>query len=248
MFKTEYKQTATFDEPAGQPFRWLDGKPAHDHHMGLEREEFLQAELIRLEQECNALGLSLPPAFVLFMGNPTLHKSFRSINAGFFDLRKPPVKCPLSDGYLIPFISDQQYCHFYFLHLLPDSDEYDILWADDLYCGALYASPQDFESDYKDEFDPRELYLCNTDFERFLRCHFAEHEAWFAENTEACEALSCEEVCSGNLLEDTAEIADSDRHALASNDGGRKTRRPVVDALWICSAALLLMLALVYWL
>lgn len=178
-FKSDMSQLERTPPPPGPPFAWLDPKPSHHHHMGQRRESQFPAALRKLQEACASLQLNLPSSFLLLMESPALWQRFRSMNDGFFEVKRPPVKCPLSDGYLVPFISDQQYCHFYFLHLARDRPDHEVVWADDLYYHALYTDAETFEKEYKDESDASDIYLCNRDFERFMYCHFEDHEKWF---------------------------------------------------------------------
>ena len=182
MFKLEISQVGNFPECTETSFEWLNHKPSHSNHMGLEGKEKINTDLALLESACAELEITLPVDFVTFMTSPNLWEKFRSTNAGFFDIGAKPVKCPVSDGYLIPFISDQQYCHFYFLHVVSGKKEYEIVWADDLYYGAIYATPEECESAYATEFNQSNIYLCNVNFANFMRCHYEEHETWFVEN------------------------------------------------------------------
>ncbi|MGN8084261.1 hypothetical protein [Variovorax sp. 22077] len=116
--------------------------------MGLQRASAMPSDLARLETACARLELVLPSDFLLFMQTAQMWGKFRSVNGGYFDIRKDPARCPISDGFLVPFISDQQYCHFYFLHIAPGRSNHEIVWADDLYLGALYATSEEFEREY----------------------------------------------------------------------------------------------------
>lgn len=179
-FKTDMCQAGDPPLPKGPPFFWVEAWPAHQHHMGEKKGGTLTANLQSLHVSCSLLQLELPQGFVIFMRSPPLWTKFRSVNDGFFDLGRPPVKCPTTDGYLIPFISDQQYCHFYLLHLTPGRQEYEIVWADDAYTDALYADPEVFARDYARDFDASDIHLCSDDFEAFIWDHCNSHEEWLA--------------------------------------------------------------------
>ena len=116
------------------------------------------------------------------MENPRLHKHFRSINDGFFDLSNKPIKCPVGDGYLINIITDSQYCHFTYLYLEENSHAYSIVWADDLYDGAIRADIEEFENEYKDEFDKSEIYLLDNSFEHYMYHYYQLNEEHFSSN------------------------------------------------------------------
>lgn len=179
-FKTDVRQAGDPPLPKGPPFAWVEEWPAHEHHMGERKRSTLMADLRSLRASCFELQLELPQSFILFMSSPQLWAKFRSMNDGFFDLGRPPIKCPTTDGYLIPFISDQQYCHFYFLHLTPGRQKYEVVWADDAYTDALYAAPEVFARDYERDFDVSDIHLCSDDFEAFIWNHCNSHEEWLA--------------------------------------------------------------------
>ena len=178
-FKTGMRPNRRLSSTQGPPFSWLEGRPSHEIHMGLQRASAMPADLARLETACARLELVLPSDFLLFMQTAQMWGQFRSVNGGYFDIRKDPARCPISDGFLVPFISDQQYCHFYFLHIAPGRSNHEIVWADDLYLGALYATSEEFEREYRQEFDPSDIYLRDGDFENFMHCHLQDHEKWF---------------------------------------------------------------------
>jgi len=181
LFKLDFSQIGKGPALSGIPYGWLDEVPSHEHHMGLERNDEMQEDLEKLERACAEQGLTLPGEFRAFMRSPDLWRKFRSVNAGFFDLRNVPVKCPIGEGHLIPFIADQQYCHYHFLHLMPGQVEYEIVWAEDLK-QALYASPKVFQENYQRNFDKYDIYLCDNNFEHFMRGHYEDNEKWFAEH------------------------------------------------------------------
>lgn len=182
VFKLDYCQIGEQAALSDTPFEWVTQKSSHREHMGLECGDRMMGDIHRLEGACAELGIVLPAEFRTFMMTPEFWCKFRSVNGGFFDLRESPVKSPVGGGYLIPFISDQQYCHFHFLHVFSGSKNYDVLWADDLYKGAVYASQEVFEEDYKDEFDKDDIYLCDNSFEHFLWCHYQSNEKWFVQH------------------------------------------------------------------
>jgi len=182
VFKLDYSELNNYPIPKGKPFSWLNTKATYKCHMGLEREFEIFGDLENLEKSCLELSLCLPSEFTMLMKSPNLWSKFRSMNSGFFDIREKPIKCPTSSGFLIPFISDQQYCHYYYLHISPNTEGYLILWADASYGDAIYASPEDFERDYKEDFDKNNIYLINDDFERFMYGHYEKHEGWFKEH------------------------------------------------------------------
>lgn len=184
MFKTSKSLIGKFEENENvsllQPkmFEWLKGLKNHHDNMGEELNDSLADQLSVLTVECEKIGVKLPPSFTIFFSSPELWRKFRSTNAGFFDLREKPAKSPITDGYLIPFITDQQYTHYHYLHIVPGEDEYQVVWTEDVYNGAIYATPDEFLEDYKEEFDKEDIYLLDNDFEHFLKCHYDIHESW----------------------------------------------------------------------
>jgi len=136
----------------------------------------------RLKYRCCKLNLKLPESFVYFFENPALWGKFRSTNCGIFNISEKPINCPVSKGFLVPFISDSQYTHYHYLHLVPFDDSHQVIWTDDLYYLAIKASPGEFEKEYKNEFDEKEIYLLDNNFEHFLKCHYENHENWLKNN------------------------------------------------------------------
>lgn len=63
------------------PFVWLDDKPNHHCHLGIEWLENMELDLVNLSNSGKALQLNLPVKFIKFMSSPGLWKKFRSIEA-----------------------------------------------------------------------------------------------------------------------------------------------------------------------
>ena len=150
--------------------------------MGLELQEQIIEDLKNLRIACESLDLLLPNEFIILMSSPEKWKYFRSTNDGFFDLRTNPIKSPISNGFLVPFISDSQYTHFYYLHLTPNRNSYEVVWSDDICYVAMTVSLEEFEEEYKEEFNQENIFLCDDDFEHFMFCHLQNHEKWFSEH------------------------------------------------------------------
>lgn len=188
MFKTSESMIGKFEENRSfslfrpKMFGWLKSLKSHKCNMGEELGDSIVDQLAVLIVECERVGIELPPSFIKFFKTPIFWTKFRSTNSGFFDLREMPVKCPVSSGYLIPFITDQQCTHYHYLHLVPGEDKYQVVWTDDLYNEAIYATEEEFIEDYSDEFDEEDIYLLDDDFEHFLKCHHRIHEGWLKKN------------------------------------------------------------------
>lgn len=79
--------------------------------------------LARLLTEADRLGVKLPAAFQVFMGDARLQDSVPSCTACEWDLSAEPVACKVVPGaYTVRFLRDQQDCLFWYLHVLPDGD------------------------------------------------------------------------------------------------------------------------------
>ncbi len=129
-------------------------------------------------EDCKKIGLCLPTSFRKFFKNEGYWAFFRSYNGGFFDFTKPPIKYPCSNGYLIRFICDSQYCHFYYLYLEKGSLDHKILWAEDDVDWGLYASKNELEQEAatEGEIDFSKVHLVDNDFEHFMWAHYKKHE------------------------------------------------------------------------
>ncbi len=93
-------------------FQWLPRADAHlraitDVHQQTPSSN-IEEKLHTLLTEAHTLGLTLPEPFIRFMSSPALHAEIPSCTACYFDLPDHLVKSPVSDGYFLRFLNDQQ--------------------------------------------------------------------------------------------------------------------------------------------
>ncbi|MBN1174180.1 MAG: hypothetical protein JXA67_18560 [Micromonosporaceae bacterium] len=155
---------------------WLAEQPMHDEWCVGTKPV---AELPTLLGACERLGLSLPPAFLIFMRTPDLQRRVRSCTACFIDVDVAPVRAPAGDGYLLRFLADQQGCLFWYLYLTADGSDHAVVCS-----GDEYDSTSDGDEDGHDN-DPDEIAFCGESFETFLCRYWLENEIGFANDDEA---------------------------------------------------------------
>lgn len=152
---------------------WLAAQPVQEEwSIGAEPVAVLPALL----SACERLGVSLPPAFLMFMRTPVLQRRIRSCTACFVDVDAGPVRSPVGDGYLVRFLADQQGCLFWYMYLTADGRDHAVVCSANFY-GFADASQGGDDSD--DEPDP--IVFCGESFETFLCRYWLENEIWFAD-------------------------------------------------------------------
>jgi hypothetical protein len=80
--------------------------------------------LQKIVTSAHALGLTLPEAYVRLMSSLDLQDRIPSCTACEFRVAKEIVPCPASqNGYIIPFLNDQQDVLLWYLYLTPKGEE-----------------------------------------------------------------------------------------------------------------------------
>lgn len=132
----------------------------------------LSLALTQLQATAQTLGLTLPPAFVAFLGSPTLPDQIPSSTACYFDLPEQIAKYPSGDGYFVRFLNDQQDVLLWYLYLLPNGEH------------GVVVSPIPFDTEPLEQIDPQVLKsntaFCASSFEAFIYRYWLENTLWFA--------------------------------------------------------------------
>lgn len=153
---------------------WLSHSRAFERNVGEEKGDDNARALVALRQSADAVGLQLPPAFVRFMADRSLHQRIRSNTDCFLDLCPALVRSPVGDGFFVRFLADSQGCVFWYLYLTQGGTDH-----------AVVSSPGFFgvkEEMWQDEVpDPAEIVFCAESFEEFLCRFWLENEIWYAE-------------------------------------------------------------------
>lgn len=148
-------------------FQWLSDKkaaPAAD-----------EAALLALIDQAKAAGITLPSAFLRFMGDRNLRGAIEAVSctACFFEFTHGLIPIPESQGeYLIHFLSDQQYCLLWYLYI-KDGKEAGILVSPDFYLANGTAEGGGWLANEK------RFLFSGTDTERFLYRFWLENVLWF---------------------------------------------------------------------
>ncbi len=163
----------------------IDERPSH-------QTSILNAtHLTDMRTAATALQLTLPDSFITFLQSPTLQERVPSCTACYLDRGTRLIPCPLgSDGYLLRFLNDQQWCLFWYLYLTPRGEH------------CVVASPAGFDcwdgeaEDEGDEEVPEEVseevsegpdqeslervtVYCAPSFATFLYRFWLENEIWY---------------------------------------------------------------------
>jgi hypothetical protein len=121
-------------------------------------------------------GLSLPDSFTAFFSESILAERIRSATCCFLDLGDGGLAAPaFVPGFLVRFLTDQQYCLFWYLYLAPGGDHAVVSSPD------FYGSPAEedgFESGPASR-QLEDLSFAAESFEAFLCRFWIENEICF---------------------------------------------------------------------
>ena len=161
-------------------FQWLTEQSARlQDLMSIYRpsEEAQQALLVtmtQLTETAQTMGLSLPKAFLHFMGSLELQNQIPSCTACYFNLSEMIIKSPLDDdeGYFIRFLHDQQDVLLWYLYVNPKGEHCVVvtpIWLEEALNEGV---PQDVIQ--------ANIWFCAPEYEEFIYRFWLENTLWFA--------------------------------------------------------------------
>jgi hypothetical protein len=119
------------------------------------------------------VDVALPTAFDTFMQSTTLHRRIRSHTACYLEMPEFPVcTTGVEDGYLIHFLSDQQWCCHWNLYL-NRSGEQLVLGSDEAF--GFEGQKGESSVDLREE----EVWICTHSFNEFVYRFWIENEIAF---------------------------------------------------------------------
>jgi hypothetical protein len=128
------------------------------------------------------LGLTLPDAYLRLMAVPELQDRIPSCTACEFRMAKEIVPCPTSeDGYIIPFLNDQQDVLLWSLYLTPKGEECVLVSYYALEEIQLAEQDPDKAEKWREAIR-NHTYVCAPSFEAFLYRFWLENVLWFSVN------------------------------------------------------------------
>jgi hypothetical protein len=175
-----YGDLPPLQEASDDQFRWLAGESPKE-------EWSLRADGGELEKKLREItgetGITLPRGFGTFLLSPELQARIRSCTACYLELPDHIVLTGgAEDGHLIHFLSDQQWCLHWYLHVNPDGEEcvlcsphaygFDSEASGDLHESSSRPSPINLAEE--------EVFFCARSFGEFLYRFWIENETWFA--------------------------------------------------------------------
>jgi len=170
-----YEALPPISEPLEDNFDWLRAQPPQDEWALAIDADDVERKLPLYSAQS---GLTLPSAFTTFLRSPDLPRRLRSVTACYVELSDAPVSVLAPEpGWLIHFLSDQQYCLHWNLFVGADGS-HCVLCSFDAYGIA-------FEENATASFRPLDLtkekvWVCTPSFSEFLYRYWLETEIWFA--------------------------------------------------------------------
>lgn len=158
--------------------QWLKAAAQIEEEDEKELAEVRQ-RLQKLSGQVEALGLSLPEAFLQLIGSPALQRSIPSCTACEFEVLDTIIPYPGNkEGYIIRFLNDQQDVLTWYLYLTP-TGEHAVLVAP--LCLDRLKDPDYVENPeaWTGEAVFRNTLLCAPSFEAFIFRFWIENMLWF---------------------------------------------------------------------
>lgn len=188
LFGDEFQWLEDLDETLSQKMELY--QPPED-----EQAERLRT-LDRLVEASEKMGLTLPVAFLKFMGSLRLQHQIPSCTACYFDLSEKIVKSPFGDdACIIRFLNDQQDVLMWYLYVKPDG-EHGVIVSPAPY------DEMDFAGDVPLDHLKADTQFCGTTFESFLYRFWIENRLWFALNEDERELTPAEQTYLSHFASD----------------------------------------------
>jgi len=165
---------------------WLLSQPPVEYSLGgghvYEGDPVRPATGTELDSLTSDVNMRLPPAFDAFVRTLEPRARVRSCTACYLDLGDFPVAVD-TEGWLIHFLSDQQWVGHWLLYIGHDGSEAVVAG----YPPYGFAQGADFER------GTDEAVVCADSFSEFLYRFWIENEIWFALADEGARELTSEE-------------------------------------------------------
>jgi hypothetical protein len=172
-----YEDLPPIRERLDGDFQWLKSQPAKVRSLTEGcYSDGSKPDLTKLSAIVTPLSVNVPESFMTFIQSPDLHARIRSCTDCYLDVADYAVKTKeITDGYLIHFLSDSQWCVHWYIHLNSSGQECVI--------ASLNAYGFEFEDlRTKDETDltREDVWFCAPTFIEFIYRFWLENEIWFA--------------------------------------------------------------------
>lgn len=175
-----YEALPPLEGPLDGSFDWLGEGAAY----GMTHEyatEDVGPHLEQLVAAATHAGLAVPPSFVRFMRDASLHARVPSCTACYWELGARLLPVPGHEeepGRLLRFMNDQQACLLWYLLLEPGREPRVACAWPDWKSDEESAGAKTLE----DMATPAGLAVCAESFEAFIKRFWIENTIWFAEN------------------------------------------------------------------
>ena len=172
-----YEDLPPIHEKLDSGFQWLKSQPAKVRSLTEGRySDGGKPDLNKLSTIVAPLGMDVPKPFTAFIQSTELHERIRSCTDCYLDVADHAVKTKgITDGYLIHFLSDSQWCGHWYIHIDYSGKEFVI--------AALNAYGfESGDSEAKDEIDlaKEDAWFCAPTFLEFIYRFWLENEIWYA--------------------------------------------------------------------
>jgi hypothetical protein len=151
-------------------FNWLKNQPEY-----LNKEDWtfdFDNQLIKLIEEAKSKELLIPKSFINFLRKENLIRSIRSNTDCYFELGDFIEEIPNTGLHFIHFLSDSQYCGFWYLCLDKEGNHKVVT------SGNLYGHKGEVYEEFRD-VDDEIGYLCASSFSEFIYRFWVENEIWY---------------------------------------------------------------------
>lgn len=166
----DYETLPKIEVELDDEFNWLKNKPKY-----LNEEDWafdFDNQLGKFQEEAKSKGLVIPKSFVNFLCNENLIRKIRSNTDCYFELGDFIEEIPDTGLYVIHFLSDSQYCAFWYL-CLDKKGNHSVMASSNLF-GHKSKDYDEFR-----EVDSETGYVCASSFSEFIYRFWIENEICF---------------------------------------------------------------------
>ncbi len=154
---------------------WLAAETECPDGIAVQGDHGAKATARAVQASAARVGVTLPPAFVKYINNPSLHRRIRSNTDCHLDICRELVPSPLGGGFLVRFLADSQGCVFWYLYVTPNPSEHAVVSSP-----GFYGTSDETERWVEEPPDPSSIAFAAESFEVFMWRFRLENEIWFA--------------------------------------------------------------------
>ncbi len=192
-----YEDLPPIWEKLDDGFQWLKSQPAKVRSLTEGcYSDGSKPDLTKLSAIVRRCSVNIPASFTTFIQSPDLHERIRSCTDCYLDVADHAVKTKgTTDGYLIHFLSDSQWCVHWYIHLDSSGQECVIT--------SLNAYGFEFEdslASYDIDLVQEDVWFSAPSFSEFIYRFWLENEIWYALASDKRPLMALEQMYVDHYL------------------------------------------------